>query len=459
MAESRESLLLILLLWQRIRRRRAATLLTVLLMLISARAQIVAATIALIGAHRAEFGERRVHGQGWTVALVESMPDTQFEENFRMCKSTYHRLCDHNGHLWSHVLADSLAAKTKKHGATRAAKLRKPSNEAFKLRFLIALYFFTSGAEYRVVANQFAVSKGYASTCVKKVARLLDSRVNDYVKWPKPGPETADVREQFRNCRGYPNCVGAIDGTKIEIETPFKQTARWQDFTAGQDKMSCITATCVALPNLLFTFAYVGWPGSRTDSSVLRNSVLWAKTTSLISLGDYLFGDSGYPITRWLITPYGSAQGKVGVKGNKATFNFNHASTRVCVENAFGLLKGRFRCLKFLHVRKAQAATVVTACIVLHNMCIVGADVWHRPTTRDGTAEAQNPDATREHRGPKPHEVGVDVEFLGAAPPDDIDWGSKQEKKKGETKRNELKDFTLTCPMCRQFKKRKRGEA
>ena len=40
------------------------------------------------------------------------------------------------------------------------------------------------------------------------------------------------------------------------------------------------------------------------------------------------------------------------------------------VENAFGRLKGQWRCLlKHLDVQVNNAATVVGACVVLHNIC------------------------------------------------------------------------------------------
>lgn len=49
-----------------------------------------------------------------------------------------------------------------------------------------------------------------------------------------------------------------------------------------------------------------------------------------------------------------------------------HAGTRQVIERAFALLKGRFRRLKYLDMnRDDMIASVILACCVLHNICLV----------------------------------------------------------------------------------------
>ena len=51
-------------------------------------------------------------------------------------------------------------------------------------------------------------------------------------------------------------------------------------------------------------------------------------------------------------------------------FNYHQSRARMVVENAFGRLKGRWRCLlKRLDMQVDNAATAAGACIVLHNIC------------------------------------------------------------------------------------------
>lgn len=49
-----------------------------------------------------------------------------------------------------------------------------------------------------------------------------------------------------------------------------------------------------------------------------------------------------------------------------------HVKTRCIIERTIGLLKARFRCLlshRVLHYRPEVAASLVNACVILHNIC------------------------------------------------------------------------------------------
>jgi hypothetical protein len=53
--------------------------------------------------------------------------------------------------------------------------------------------------------------------------------------------------------------------------------------------------------------------------------------------GAVLLGDSAYPLTEWLLTPFlGDPQGA------KGRYNRSQTSTRNVIERAFGVLKKRF---------------------------------------------------------------------------------------------------------------------
>ncbi|KAL7827632.1 hypothetical protein SRHO_G00333500 [Serrasalmus rhombeus] len=51
-------------------------------------------------------------------------------------------------------------------------------------------------------------------------------------------------------------------------------------------------------------------------------------------------GDSGYPLKRWLLTPFPNPQST-----EERRYNDVHTLTRSVVERSIGLLKGRWRCL------------------------------------------------------------------------------------------------------------------
>lgn len=78
-----------------------------------------------------------------------------------------------------------------------------------------------------------------------------------------------------------------------------------------------------------------------------------------------LVGDPAYPLLQWLLKPYTGT-----LTRSEESFNCNLSSARVCIENAFGRLKGRWRCLaKRADISISIVPKVVVACAILHNFC------------------------------------------------------------------------------------------
>ena len=83
--------------------------------------------------------------------------------------------------------------------------------------------------------------------------------------------------------------------------------------------------------------------------------------------GNYLLGDSVYPLSFWLMIPYRD-NGHLTVK--QKNYNFLHSSTRMAIERAFALLKGRFRRLKYVDIdRLEDLPYIILAACTLHNIC------------------------------------------------------------------------------------------
>ena len=94
---------------------------------------------------------------------------------------------------------------------------------------------------------------------------------------------------------------------------------------------------------------------------------------NLLFPGDkHILVDLAYPLADWLLTPYRDNGYHTQAKRNH---NFVHSSTRMVIERAFGLLKARFRSLRFLEMDSLDdiANVMIVAC-TLHNVCLMHGD-------------------------------------------------------------------------------------
>ena len=75
----------------------------------------------------------------------------------------------------------------------------------------------------------------------------------------------------------------------------------------------------------------------------------------------------GSHVLPWLMKPY--IENDTTTAAQKL-FNYRQSRARMVVENAFGRLKGRWRCLlKRLDTKLENVTMVIAACVVLHNVC------------------------------------------------------------------------------------------
>ncbi|XP_069494417.1 uncharacterized protein [Ambystoma mexicanum] len=95
--------------------------------------------------------------------------------------------------------------------------------------------------------------------------------------------------------------------------------------------------------------------------------------------------DAGYPLKSWLLTPVRNPQNR-----HEEEYNCAHTRTRIVIEQTFGLLKSRFRCISrsggALLYGHEKVAKITMACVMLHNMCIR----WNVPLPPD--VEIEEPD-------------------------------------------------------------------
>ncbi|XP_048511944.1 putative nuclease HARBI1 [Athalia rosae] len=87
---------------------------------------------------------------------------------------------------------------------------------------LLTLWLLATPDSFRSVADRFGTTKSVAHRNFLQITKILSQLAAEYLRWPTI-PELRRVRILFDNLRpdnGFPDIIGAVDGTHIAIRAP-----------------------------------------------------------------------------------------------------------------------------------------------------------------------------------------------------------------------------------------------
>ncbi|XP_019208221.2 putative nuclease HARBI1 [Oreochromis niloticus] len=240
---------------------------------------------------------------------------------------------------------------------------------------LMFLFWLASGAAYRVVSRVFAIPRSTVHRIVHRVTEVVVAKRHQVIHLPRT-PEDLDAMSngfaQLAGHRAFVKAAGAIDCCHVRIKPPSGPDGQCY---RNRKLYPSIILQAVCDHQGHFVDTHVGWPGSVHDSRVLRHSPLY-RQARYPPPGHFILADGGYPCLQHplpLITPYKRPVHGVGAQ----RFNAHHARACSVIERAFGMMKTRFRVifLQALEVHHTFVPHVITACAVLHNICIGAGDI------------------------------------------------------------------------------------
>lgn len=234
---------------------------------------------------------------------------------------------------------------------------------------LIALWTLATPESYRSVGDRFGVGKSTVFKCIHLVVDIVIRYLcRMFLKWPRE-EEREGLSFSYRTY-GLPNVLGAVDGCHIRIKKPIENP---HDYF-NRKKYFSVVLQGICASNLQFIDVDCRWPGSVHDARIFRTSDIYPVGFQLCAPNYYIIGDAAYPCKSWVVTPY---RNNGHLTPPQINFNLILSKTRVKIEHAFALLKGRFRrlmnYLDMLH--QERIVKTVVACCILHNICLLhGAD-------------------------------------------------------------------------------------
>lgn len=249
----------------------------------------------------------------------------------------------------------------------------KPDPISPETQLALTLYRLAHGCSFSTLEDVFGWSIPTNDQTFNHVCRVLVQRLYDrYVRLPETDEEWITEIKGFIENYEFP-CIGAWDGFHVYISSNLKS------YFSFKKRYSISNMGLVAC-NKRFLYAAVGAPGSTHDARLLRHTSIFKDIVNgdaipdrQVELGDFgsiplvTVGDNAFPKFAWLLKAYDDRT----TDPQQRFFNKKMRGARVVCENAYGMLKGRWRILyKKTEMRNFNLKYVVMACIMLHNLCI-----------------------------------------------------------------------------------------
>ncbi|KAK0576518.1 hypothetical protein LWI29_018811 [Acer saccharum] len=183
------------------------------------------------------------------------------------------------------------------------------------------------------------------------------------VLFVKPTPVPDDCTDS--RWRWFKGCLGALDGTYIEMTVPESDKPRYR--TRKGHIATNVLGVCTR--DLKFVYVLSGWEGSATDSRVLRDAIT-RNNRFKVPFGFLApYRGTRYHLQEW--EDFDRAP-----RNHEEYFNMKHSQARNIIERCFGLLKKRWAVLRsssFYPIR--FQGRMIIACALLHNFIRMHMDV------------------------------------------------------------------------------------
>jgi len=246
------------------------------------------------------------------------------------------------------------------------------------LKLALTLRYLATGNSYKSFMFDFRVASNTICKIIPEACEaIIDVYGEEVINCPTSPDEWREVAEAFASRWNFPNCIGAIDGKHVAIKCPANGGSLYYNYKGFHS----IVLLALVDADYKFLFVDVGANGAGSDGGVFaETSLREGLEDDSIGLpppeplpGDeqgtpvpyFMVGDDAFPLRSWLMKPLPLRN----MTKEQRIFNYRLSRARRVVENAFGVLANRFRCLLTTMPQKPKIVeAIVLACCCLHNL-------------------------------------------------------------------------------------------
>jgi len=244
------------------------------------------------------------------------------------------------------------------------------------VRLALALRFFATGDSYKSLSYAWLIAHNTISKIVREVAEAIIAEFSEEELSPPVTPEGwKEIAEKFETRWNFPHAIGAIDGKHIAIRCPKQSGSNYYNYKGFYS----IVMLAIVDADYKFIWVDAGANGACSDAQIW-NSCEFLESVEAQELGipeatplvegeraiPYcIIGDDAFALRTFLLKPFSRRK----MENPERIFNYRLSRARRIVENAFGILANRFRCLLTrLSLNPDTCTSVVLACCCLHNL-------------------------------------------------------------------------------------------
>ena len=231
-----------------------------------------------------------------------------------------------------------------------------------------------AGGSFLDICPLVGISKSaFYETLWRAIYAIFSSKHHelDNIHFPQTFDECTDAAagfESISHCSAIRNCVSAIDGYLLKIQTPSSaEVGNVRSYFSGHYQCHGVNIQAACDHLCRFTFIGVAGPGVMPDRDAIHQISL-GDLIDRLPIGFVCIGDAAYTPTEHLAPIY---FGNASKKKRYDHFNFYASQLRIRIEMAFGLMVAKWRVLQLpSRLKVARLKFVMLSIARLHNYCI-----------------------------------------------------------------------------------------